>query len=364
LQRVVPALVGVLLASACTVVDNQDSSTDTSPGLATASTTSAAPTTTLATAAADGGEPVPVAVTLNAATTGLRGAIAAGLWPGDLDDPYAGLETYDDGLTIDDDWLDDNNGGSRVVEGIELTGGSLKIETTGVTVRYCRIDSEARYPVNNQNGGQDFTMEWCEIDAHKPSGSKAVIGSGFTLHRLDVEGGDDGIYLSTAPGGDVLIDEVYVHRQHKHPGAHADQIQDYHDGVIVIQNSKLIGFYKDSNAPVMINTPNNGVKSQITVRGNYLFGGVVFINGEGREGSLYEGNYFAYDSSNVNCFANAGDVPVGTNYFWEWVDGVSHAGDVIGDDGNYEFSPLPDPPTDIPPNGTPITGTTACNEEW
>jgi hypothetical protein len=306
----------------------------------------------------------PVSVTLNSSNTGIRGAIAAGLWPGSVFDPYANLTTYRGDVEITDRWLDENNGGSRVVEGIEVLDGSLSIETEGVTVRYCRVDSDARYPVTNQDGGHDFTLEWCEIDAHKPSGSKAVIGSDFTLRRLDVFGGDDGIYLSRKPGGPVLVDEVYVHHQKKHPGAHADQIQDYHDDITVIQNSKLIGFYKDSNAPIMVNTPSTGVRSRITVRGNYLFGGVVFINGAGRNGSVYEGNYFAWDSSNSACFANSDDVEIGTNYFWEWVDGLSHQGDREGSDGNYRFVPLPDPPNDMPPNGTPITGKSACNRQW
>ena len=82
-----------------------------------------------------------MSVLLDASSTGLRGAIAAGLWPGSVSDPYAGLRRFTSSVVIDDAWLDANNGGSRVVEGIEVVGGSLKIETTGcdAEVLSCRV---------------------------------------------------------------------------------------------------------------------------------------------------------------------------------------------------------------------------------
>ena len=103
--------------------------------------------------------------------------------------------------------------------------------------------------------------------------------------------------------------------------------------------------------------------AELTVRGNYMFGGVVFINGGGRSGSVYDGNYFGFDSSNSACFANTDSTPVGTNYFWGWVDGISHQGDQVGADGNYVYVALPPPPANMPPNGTPVTGKRDCNSK-
>ena len=144
-----------------------------------------------------------------------------------------------------------------------------------------------------------------------------------------------------------------------------DQIQVYNDGNVVIRDSKLIGFYKDSNAPIQVNSPpSTGGRSLITVTGNYFFGGVVFINGSGRSGSVYESNYFAFDSTNSACFANTGSTAIGTNYFWSWVDGISHQGDQVGGDGNYELVPLPSPPNNMPPNGTPTHDKSNCNAQW
>lgn len=327
-------MLGLLAVSvACAGVDPD--TTPPSAGSSPAPMASDAPTAP--------GEPI-TAEEIDETTTGLRGAIAAGLWPGDPSDPYAALRRYRGEVVIDEEWLGAENGGSRLVEGIEVEG-NLVVLAPGVSIRYCRVvgDPGANYAVqaNREDGdARDLEISWCEID-HANHGGKAVLLRSGTLRRLDVAGGEDGIHVNDAgPAGPLVIDETYVHDQFRPPEHHSDAVQFNGDpgGPVTITRSKLISHFRDANAPLML----SGV-DEIEVVDTYLWGGVYFVVG-GVDGRLeFHDNRLGWKSTEFGAFGvSEGRVVYENNTWAPWIDPES-----IGPDGEPVTLRGPDP-TSVP----------------
>ncbi|MEZ5165904.1 MAG: hypothetical protein R2695_05190 [Acidimicrobiales bacterium] len=263
------------------------------------------------------------AVDIGAGTTGLRGAIAAGVLEGDPANPYAGLRRLDGEIVIDETWLAEHNGGSRVVENFDLTG-SLVIATSDVTVRHCRIRAAlpALYAVQNNRENLDgggFLLAWCEISFANPGG-KVVLGRDMTLYRNDISGGEDGVHVNHdgATSGPVHIEQNYIHGQLRPEGHHSDGIQFNGDpgGLVVVRGNKVINHLKDDNAPVML----SGL-DEITIEDNYLWGGVYFMVG-GVDGTLTSRhNQFGWDSTKFGAYGvSEGEVVIDDDTWAEWID--------------------------------------------
>ncbi|RMH70430.1 MAG: S-layer homology domain-containing protein, partial [Actinomyces sp.] len=257
-----------------------------------------------------------VALGLGSANTGIEGARAAGLFSGSL-------RTYHD-LDITDAWLAEHNGGSRIAEGIEVTGG-LHVSADDVTIRYAWIhdyDGTLGYAVSNvasqgEGHGNDLRLEWVTIDA-SGTDTKAFAGWNFTIHRSEIIGGEDGIHmthdqLATSDNDYGIITETFVHSQTHAPGQHSDTIQIWSRGTLTVTDSRLIAPYHDQNATLQASDAR-----EITVARNYLFGGALIYNGA-PAGTLHShDNLIAYDSSLYGVYYPDADTDARGDLWWSW----------------------------------------------
>ncbi|RMH81502.1 MAG: hypothetical protein D6683_04235, partial [Actinomyces sp.] len=289
-----------------------------------------------------------VALGLDATNTGYDGAVAQGL--------YAGTPSQWTDLDLNQSWLDTNNGGSTIVEGLDVTG-SLSISVPNLTLRYCKVHDmspTANYLVDNvpwlgSGSGAGVTCEYCTFDGGLNT-SKSFLGIDFTLDRCLVIGNEDGVHMThdvlATSGSDYgIVRECFIHSQ-THDGAagqHSDCVQIWSKGTLVIERSRLIAPQRDQNACLQM-----ADASDVRVQDCYLFGGGFVYQGS-PAGTLHSwGNMVAYDSYAFGVYTPdlvsldaAGDV------WWGWEGSIP----LIDTAGNPE---APSPPASPPANGTPI----------
>lgn len=269
-----------------------------------------------------------VALGLSASNTGVVGGQNSGVCS-------STLRELSGAITINDSWLDSQNGGSRTLENFNVSG-NVVVAADNVTLRCGRVSGNANYTIENRSNG--LKLEW--IEAYQGSDGKTILGGNYTAYRCNVHGGEDSIHVNT---GAVTITECYVHDQNYIGGdPHPDAIQATSGGSVhrlTVVRSKLISFYKAPNAALQINVANSW-----SITDSYLWGGVYSILGDPGNPGTVANNYFGWDSSQSGAIGGVSTTRSG-NVWWEWLSpkcSGSHSAPTCATPGNH------------PGNGTPI----------
>ena len=269
-----------------------------------------------------------VALGLGASNTGVVGGQNSGVCSNDL-------RELNGAITINDNWLDNENGGSRTLENFDLSG-NIVVATDNVTLRCGRVSGNANYSIENDAKG--LKLEW--IEANQTSDGKTILGGNYTAYRCNVYGGEDSIHVNT---GSVTVTECYIHDQNYIGGdPHPDAIQATSGGQVqslTIVRSKLISFYKAPNAALQINVANSW-----SITDSYLWGGVYSILGDPGNPGTVTNNYFGWDSSQSGAIGGVNATKSG-NVWWEWLSPKCS--------GSHSATSC-ETPSDHPGNGTPI----------
>jgi Predicted solute binding protein len=230
----------------------------------------------------------------------------------------------------------------------------------------------ARYATSSGNVFEDSTFRPRTVT----NNSANIIGRGFTLNRVDVSGGVDGVNPTPVDGGtrvDVTITGTWIHGLARFsPDANQSDNQSHSDaiqwaggaGLTLIGNrieslldttigskfapatydsaGKLTGghpFYPNPVAmsALMVNALGNKIQpSELTMKRNWIRGGFVGINMLGvpsawpsDDGSVIEQNWFLNDQgygTNHRMLATSGPVlTIRDNYAWDLSNPLSKA---------------------------------------
>jgi hypothetical protein len=187
----------------------------------------------------------------------------------------------------------------QVIENVDVTGRIL-IRHNNVTVRNFRVTATGLYGINVFGDLSGILLEYGQV---LEASSALIIGNGFTARYLDLaESGSDAI----KPGGNVVVEQSWVHNLGTSPGSHADGVQIVGGSNMVFRNNffdmpvNLAGYR--SNAAFIIDNSVNHV-SDILIQGNWLNGGnftmYVLDKSDSEhahpEGVVIVGNWFGRD---------------------------------------------------------------------
>ena len=208
----------------------------------------------------------------------------------------AQLRTVPSG-TIDQSWLNANNGGSNVISKVRFNG-RINVEADNITIRDFYLDANgADYGVYNYvftgNPSQNLVLEDGVITNVKSSG---VVVSNTLMRRIEIkESAGDAI----KPFSNVTVEGSWYHHLGTGDGAHADGIQ-----MVSGSNNTFVGNFCDmpvnekggpgspykSNSCFIIQT-NNGSISNIVMDKNWLSGGnyTVYVKDKGNGHGLPSG---------------------------------------------------------------------------
>ncbi|MEM7142380.1 MAG: S-layer homology domain-containing protein [Actinomycetota bacterium] len=269
-----------------------------------------------------------VSLGLSSANTGLAGGQNQGICS---QSPRA----FNGNLTINQNWLNNNNNGSKVLSNFRVDG-SIVVAVDNVTFRCGEVVGSATYTVDNRARGTAF--EW--FRAHGYSSGKTILGGNYTAYRCDVSGGEDSIHINT---GAVTITECYIHDQnYTGNDPHPDAIQATSGGSVqsvVVERSKLISFYKAPNAALQINVANYW-----SITESYLWGGLYSILGDPGNPGQAINNFFAWDAAKFGAIGGVSSSRSG-NVWWEWISPRC---------SGVRSAPSCNTPSSHPGNGTPI----------
>jgi len=133
----------------------------------------------------------------------------AGVPPGHL------LTEVSSSITVTEDWIAHQNGGSRILENRSfLSGANLLIAVDGFTVRYCRFTGRSGCSDNANTGGlplgRNIAIVDCEFDGNHENlgGAVAIVASRVTLKRVHVHRWPRALFTGD---GDVWVEECYMH---------------------------------------------------------------------------------------------------------------------------------------------------------
>lgn len=181
------------------------------------------------------------------------------------------------GGKIDQAWLDANNGGSRLLEGVRFTSG-IKVEVDDLTIRNFGIDGGTYGVDNGIFSGSPTAGLVLEDGELTGSASAALLVSNCTARRLHIHTqGIDAI----KPFRNVLIEDCYLHHIGYTDGGHADGVQMVSGGDVTIRgcNFDMPADTEGYNhSQVVILSTNNGSISNVVIDGNWINGGVYSIN--------------------------------------------------------------------------------------
>jgi hypothetical protein len=105
-----------------------------------------------------------------------------------------------------------------VIVGVDAP--SITVNAPNVTIRNSRIHSTSDWLVRNNSTG--LVIEDSEFDGGG-SNNNAIGSSGFTLRRVEIAGSENGIDINS--GGNVTVEDSYIHDLTTANGAHTDGAQ-------------------------------------------------------------------------------------------------------------------------------------------
>ncbi|WP_127129843.1 hypothetical protein [Georgenia sp. SYP-B2076] len=175
-----------------------------------------------------------------------------------------------DKLTIDED--------GTVIDGLEIHG-NVVVEADDVVIRNSRIVMTSG-KIAIRVKGDNFVMEDSEIDGQGRA-NPAIAYNGYTLRRVDIYNVAEGPRIA---GGDVTIEDSYIHDLVQRGDNHTDVIQVMSGENIVVRGNNLQAYNPETgiygNAAFMFGE-DSGPVSSCTVEGNLMNGGNYTVNGGG-----------------------------------------------------------------------------------
>lgn len=172
-------------------------------------------------------------------------------------------------LTIEED--------GAVVEGLEVTG-SVKVLADDVVIRNVRILGTSRTPLKIK--GKNLLVEDTEIDG-RGKGNPVLGSSDYTLRRVDIHNVVEGPRID---GGNVTIEDSYIHDLVDDGETHSDVIQALSGENIVIRGNNLQAYNANldypANAAFQFGEERGPVRNCL-VENNLMNGGNYTINGGG-----------------------------------------------------------------------------------
>jgi hypothetical protein len=179
-----------------------------------------------------------------------------------------GVTLTTDGLKLDADGVLVLDRPGVVLDGKDIQG-CVTIKAADVTIKRSRIRCASYYPVEVTTGLRGILLEDVEIDGlNSPTGNAAIGFDGYTLRRADVHNVQDGPHL----GGDVLIEDSFVHDLVGCDSCHNDTIQSNGARNAVLRHNTFSNEASGKNAVVRIATEQSEVLD-FTVEDNLLAGG-------------------------------------------------------------------------------------------
>jgi hypothetical protein len=168
----------------------------------------------------------------------------------------------------------------QVIEGLDIDG-SITIQAPNVTIRNCRIRSDATYVIGPLGDFSSLVIEDTEIDGMGRA-RFLIVGGGFTFRRVN---GHSAVSDMQINGSDVLIEDSFLHDLVRTPTSHNDVIQIRKGKNIVIRRNSLIALTGRDfmNAALQIGSLNGTEQiTDLLFEENYCNGGNYTINGGGR----------------------------------------------------------------------------------
>jgi hypothetical protein len=199
-----------------------------------------------------------------------------------------------------------------VIDGLEIFG-NVVVEADDVVIRNSRVVmTSGKIAIRVE--GDNFLMEDSEIDGQGRA-NPAVAFNSYTLRRVRIYNVAEGPRIA---GGDVTIEDSYIHDVVQRGDNHTDVIQVMSGDNIVVRGNNLQAFNPETgnygNAAFMFGE-DSGPVSGCLVEGNLMNGGNYTVNGggSGTEGAACEfrDNAFQGDSR-YGAAAN-----LGPNVVWD-----------------------------------------------
>jgi len=164
-----------------------------------------------------------------------------------------------------------------VVDGLEITG-TVTVVADNVTIKNTRIKNTGSIPIRNK--GKNLLIEDTEIDG-QGKGIPAVAYNKYTLRRVNIHHVGEGPRIA---GGNVTIEDSYLHHFVQIGSNHTDVIQAVSGSNIVLRHNNLQAYNPDTgtkgNAAYQFGEDDGPLRSCL-VEGNYMNGGNYTVNGGG-----------------------------------------------------------------------------------
>lgn len=165
-----------------------------------------------------------------------------------------------------------------VVEGLDITG-TVVVEADDVVIRNTRIRSTGAFAIR-LSGGRNLLVEDSEIDG-QGGGHAAVAFNGYTLRRVNIHNVTEGPRIA---GGNVTIEDSYIHHLAQQGDNHTDAIQLVSGSNILIRGNTIHAYNPDTgvygNAAFQFGEDDGAVRDCL-VEGNLMNGGNYTVNGGG-----------------------------------------------------------------------------------
>ena len=174
-------------------------------------------------------------------------------------------------VIIDDAWLNQHNGGSRVVEGRHFTG-QVTVVADNVTLRDFLITGGQYGVYNNVFTGNPSTGLRIE-DGEIRNSENGLVVSNTVATRLHIhhQGAD-----AVKPFRNVVLTDSYMHHLGSISDSHADGVQMVNGSNVTIRGNYFDMPHDEpgyNNSQVMIIKSDIGPVSNVTIDGNWINGG-------------------------------------------------------------------------------------------
>lgn len=214
-------------------------------------------------------------------TSGFPDATTTGVPAGTALTPSGSLTITEDGAVID---------------GLEITG-TVTVEADDVTIRRTVIRNTGDIPIRVIGNG--LLVEDSEIDG-QGRGNPAIGYNDYTLRRVNIHHVAEGPRIA---GGDVTIEDSYIHHLVQVGDNHTDAIQLVGGDNVVIRGNTVLAHNPDTgifgNAAFQFGEEDGPVRACL-VEGNLMDGGNYTVNGGGGGGTgaqcTFRGNQFQQNS--------------------------------------------------------------------
>src|SRR6056297_1472478 len=191
--------------------------------------------------------------------------------------PRVALTRTFSSATIDEAWLQANNGGSRVIEGVHFTT-MVMVRADNVTIRDFKVTTTGRYGIENAvfsgSPTTGLVLEHGEVTG--PSSSGLAISNAVVRHLEIHHVGADAV----KPFRNVVVEDSYVHHLGMNAGSHSDGVQMVSGGDVVIRGNFFDMPHDEpgfTNSQVFMIAPNNGPVRNVSIEGNWINGGSISV---------------------------------------------------------------------------------------